>query len=270
MTTQDRRQQLEYTLILFEAESRVPSVVRDIRDIYKHRHFLKQLPFSEGAVAHLAKLIRVALETGQRFRLFDSLKVLKSVVVAGDSSILPPVVVRDLFSIYSALILESREEVQWCLSRLIRDRPLEDHEVTWLVKHWKQSVHIANRLLRYPTRDRQVERWAKERYNAQDIPGRRSEVVALLLHKKIEPFTHENPETLAWAVMQARVSREQKIEWLSTLVPLLSAQHITQFALRLSAPSLITRALDQTEASQQKTPNRRLERTAAKRGRSTA
>mgnify|MGYP001564517642 CR=1 FL=1 len=112
MTTQDRRQQLEYTLLLFEAESRVPSVVRDIRDIYKHRHILKQLPFSEGAVAHLAKLIRVALETGQRFRLFDSLKVLKSVVVAGDSSILPPVVVRDLFSIYSALILESREEVQ--------------------------------------------------------------------------------------------------------------------------------------------------------------
>ena len=211
VTPENRRRQLEYSLMLFEAEQRVPPLIQGVRDIYEHRHILKQLSFSEAIVAHFAKTIRVALETGQRFRQFESLKVLRSAVVAGNGKVLPAIVVCDLFAIYRSLILKSREEIQWCLSRLIKDRELTDTDVKWLVAHWKQSVHITNRLLRYPTRNLLVEKWAKERYGADDVPGRRSEIIALLLHEGIDSIVNEKPDTMAWAIMQARVPRDEKV-----------------------------------------------------------
>jgi len=246
LTPEHRRQLLEYTLLLFDTADRLPMLISNAHDIYEHRHILKQLSFSEAATAYLAKIVRVALENGQRFRLFDTLKVLRTLVVASGGVALPGAVVRDLFAIYRTLILRSREEIQWCLSRLIKDQILEDGELVWLLEYWPESVHVANRLLRYPTRHDLVERWAKERYDAGDLVDRQSEIIALLFPVVgLNAFSSENPETLARAVMYARIPTQQKIAWLLLLVPVLSPQTIADFALRLNAPELIRTALEQ-------------------------
>ena len=84
----------------------------------------------------------------------------------------------DLFSIYQSLILSAREEVQRCLSRLLKDRTLSREAAAWLLGHWSESEHIVNRLLLYPQPTPPIVAWAAERYERGDLPDRRTEGAA--------------------------------------------------------------------------------------------
>jgi hypothetical protein len=85
---EDRRHQLESGLLLFDRR-RLVRRIQDVRDIYQHRYVLKRARFSAAIVGHLAGLIHAALADGVRFRVFDSLKVLRAVLVSGGARPLP-------------------------------------------------------------------------------------------------------------------------------------------------------------------------------------
>lgn len=245
------RSYLEEALTLFEAPDRVPALVPTVRELYVRRHFLKQLPFDEQAIAYLANLVRTALDRSLRFRVFDCLKVLRAVIVKGGDQRLSVTTVRDLFAIYRRLILSAREETQWCLSRLIKGQKLDDADVSWLLSHWDHSEHIVNRLLLYPARHAKIEVWARERYAKRDIRNRQSEIIARLLDSDgLETFHEENAETLAWAVLRSRKTAKDKVRLFSALVPRLQCEMIVDFAIRLEAPGLIHQALDEAQAAQ--------------------
>jgi hypothetical protein len=241
---------LEEALTLFEPPERLPNLVADVREIYSRRHFLKQLPFDEGAIAYLAGVVRRALHSSQRFRVFDCLKVLRAIVVKGNGQRLSPTTVRDLFAIYRRLILSAREEMQWCLSRLVKDQELDDADVSWLLSHWEESEHLVNRLLLYPGRHPAIEAWARERYARAELDDRKSELIARLLEADdLAAFRNEDPETLGWAVFRSRRTIEDKVSLFTTLVPRLQGATIVDFALRLDAPELIREALKEGPAN---------------------
>ena len=199
--SEERAIQLEHGLLLFEPKRLVPRL-RGIRDVFEHRHVLRQAGYSSELVDHIARLIHEALVNRERFRVFDSLKVLRAVVLSGGEQQLPARSVRRLVAIYQKLILDSREEVQWCLSRLLKGQVLDDDAVDWLVQHWVDSVHIVNRLLRYPKVHPRIVKWAKARYRASEVSDRRSEFIAILLSEApTGDFEGEAPEVL---VLQRR------------------------------------------------------------------
>lgn len=111
----EREKELRHGLLLFESEQ-VTLKIDTVRDIFTHRHILKQSRFNIETLNHLAVLIRDGLKAKARFRVFESLRVLRAQVLSA-SERLPNHTVKILFEIYQHLILESREEVQWCLSR---------------------------------------------------------------------------------------------------------------------------------------------------------
>ena len=235
---------LEEALALFEPPEHLPALVPNVREIYARRHSLRQMPFDDRTIAHLAGLIRTALDTSQRFRVFDCLKVLRAIIVKGKGNRLSPGTVRDLFAIYRQLILSAREEMQWCLSRLVKDQELDDVDISWLLSHWEESKHLVNRLLLYPVKHPLIDLWARERYDRAELSDRNSELIARLLEvDNLSAFQNEDPTTLAWAMLRSRRTRECKVAGLATLVADLHCETIIDMAIRLDAPELIRKAL---------------------------
>lgn len=235
---------LARALIFFEPEAEVSSRVPDVRAMWELRYELKRLSYHPAVLSHLARLVRAALTEYRRFRVFDCVKVLRAQVVASEGKKLPSRVVRDLFAIYRQLILAGREELQWALSRLIRDQKLTDGEIAWLVEHWRESDHLVNRLLRYPVPHPNVAAWARQCYAAGLLSDRKSELLALLIPEDgIAPFAKEDPVVLAWALVRLGIPLERKLAHLAALEPRLPAALIADISLRLGDPRLIHRAL---------------------------
>ena len=239
----EREKELRHGLLLFESEQ-VTLKIDTVRDIFTHRHILKQSRFNIETLNHLAVLIRDGLKAKTRFRVFESLRVLRAQVLSA-SERLPNHTVKILFEIYQHLILESREEVQWCLSRLIKDQLLDDESIKWLTDQWDHSVHLVNRLLKYPVPNYRITEWARTRYCNGELADRRSEVIALLLSEDdITNFVNEEHEALGWGILQSHLTQSQKIEYLSSLVNGLSASALVTFAVRLNAPIILRKALE--------------------------
>jgi hypothetical protein len=246
--TENRKIQLEGGMLLFEPR-RLVARLKTVRDVFEYRHVLKQTAFSESLVEHVTRLVHEGLNTRARFRVFDSLRILRALILTGGERQLPSPTVERLVAIYEALIFDSCEEMQWCLSRLLKNQVLSDNTIGWLVDHWANSVHIVNRLLRYPKAHPRIVEWAAARRRCRDLEDRRSELISILLTTApTEAFGNEDPELLGWAIMQSHLSRRAKIKRLSELVADLPAETLITFASRLGAPILLKRAL--------KSPNR--------------
>jgi hypothetical protein len=240
---EQRERELEYGLLLFEP-TRLIKRIRDVGDIYAQRHLLKQVLPSVATITHLTRLIHEAIAAGRRFRVFESLKVLRVLLVSGGPRQLPHATVSRLFGIYQELILDSREEVEWCLSRLIKDQILHDEAVSWLLDHWTESVHVINRLLRYPVQHPRIVKWAEQRYREGDLDDRRSEVIAILLPTwGLNPFLSEKPETLGWAIMQCAAPRIRKIQLIRDVQRIMPSRAVVTYAVRLNAPIILRAAL---------------------------
>ena len=251
-----RQRELECGLLLFESR-RLIARIGCVRDIFEYRHTLKQAVFSGALVEHVTGLVHGALFGGQRFRVFDSLKVLRAVVVAGTERQLPLGAVKRLFAIYQKLILDSREEIQWCLSRLIKEQELEGDAISWLLHHWADSVHVLNRLLRYPVAHPGIVAWARERYQARDLDGRRSEVVAILLPTMgLESFQNEDPEVVGWAIMYSLAPPRRKLQWLKSMAGRIPVNALVTYSVRLNAPVILRVALRELRRPAQRNRSR--------------
>ena len=244
MRNDEESQALRRALVLFEPIEDLCRRITDVRTLWEYRIELRQLPYDPLLLGHLVRLVRTAIENHERFRVFDCLRILRTQVIESDCTRLPESIVRDLFAIYRSRILESREEVQWCLSRLIKSQLLAEDELDWILLNWHRSKHLANRLLLYPTSDSRIQNWALERYRAGDLPGRESEIVAIILPQlRIGALEGLNEETLAWAVMRSSLPERQKLDTLLEIAPRLPAQTAIEIATRMGFADVIHAAL---------------------------
>ena len=244
-STEDR-DLLERSLILFSPVEVFRARINSVQDIWSYRRELKQCGYQPIVLGGCAQLVRAALDAGHRFRSFDTLKVLRSQVIAADGIDIPAEVVRDLFAIYRRLILKSREEVQWTLSRLIKDQQLTDEELDWLIENWESSEHLVNRLLLYPQPNLKVLAWAATRYEEGSLRERMRELVALLFPERgLQAFAGIDPLTLAWGISRAHIERDSKTAALESLIPHLSADTVVKIAMALNAPALVRAALQE-------------------------
>lgn len=238
------RELLERSLFRFNPSETLRVRIHSVRDILTYKSELKQCSYEPIILGDCARLVRAALENRQRFRVLEALKVLRSQVVAAHGVEIPVEIVRDLFAIFRRLILTSREEVQWILSRLVKDRRLTDDEVGWLIDNWKSSTHIVNRLLLYPVPNHNVLAWAEARYEDDSLSERLSELIAVLFPARgLGAFAGVDPLKLAWGIVRTSIEIEDKITAIETIVQHLPAEAIVKIAVKLNAPALIRTAL---------------------------
>lgn len=235
------KDELQRYLMIFEPSELLPQMIGSTRDIYENRSILKRLPCADSTVRHLAQIVLVEIEGGKRFRKTECLKVLRAIVRnSAEAPQFQPETVRLLFRIYQKLIFKVSEEGQWAASVLIKNQLLADGEIQWLIDNYDQSVHLLNRLLLYPVRHPAIVTWAENVYRTGELPGRRTEVIALLIQDDIPSFVDQtHAEPLLRAVSRARISHEHKEALLRTFAVQKSYDTLLDLALRLEMPSLI-------------------------------
>jgi len=151
-----------------------------------------------------------------------------------------PETVRLLFRIYKNLIFRVSEDGQWAASVLIKDQLLTDDEIQWLVKNYKQSVPLLNRLLLYPEHHPAIAAWAGKVYRDRELPDREAEVVALLIQDGIPSYAdRSNTDLILRAVSRARIPDAVKEALLKELSQRENYGTLLDLALGLEMPSLI-------------------------------
>jgi hypothetical protein len=228
---------LEYIrrcIVVTEPEHGLVDLVQTVSDIYEERHILKQLPCSNFTIGHLVRITRDALERGARFRRSEVFKVIRAVIRSDRTFHFSQPVIDDLFAIYQATIFAVKEDVQWCVSTFVKDQFLSDEQISWLIHNYRRSVHIVNRLLKYPKPDSAIRDWARGVYERGELQDRVSEVLSVGYADSLDQFSdREEAEAIAWAVYRAAIADDEKQKLLKKLASRTSAPTVAEIALRL-------------------------------------
>jgi hypothetical protein len=228
-------------LIAFEPEAVLPSLASDIGAVYVNRAFIRMAPCTDYVIGHLARVILAATEQGKRFRKYECLRNIRQIIRGHPClSALSSETVELLFRLYQHYIYSDKEEIQWCVSTYLKDRMLAVHQVLWLTENAASSVHLLNRLLRYPVRDAAIARWAQASLAADQFSDRKAELLALLIEDELPACAAGVPaETVLWAIYYARLPVEEKSRLLRSIMTKEAAESALTIAMRLGLPEVV-------------------------------
>lgn len=223
--------------------------VRTVRDIYENRSFLKQFSGSNDTVSHIANIILAAIRAQDRMRTMDCLKILRGLVRnTTPEEALGPATVHVLFEIYKHYVFDVREELQWCVSSIVKDQLLDDEAIDWLLANENQSEHIVNRLLLFPTAHPKIKEWAKRAYQMKTFHQRQYQVIALLIEKDLPSYVEgEESNTILWAIHKARIPDARKIVLINKYSDLDSVEAIVKIANRMQNKEIMVHLLSKLE-----------------------
>lgn len=253
-------QYIELQLLTYEPEEYVLGEIKTIRDLYEHRTPLKAFIGTDPIVSHIAGIIVAAIDNGIRMRTLDCLKVLRAMVKSGQPTALKPDTVAMLFRIYQQFIFRDNESVQWCVSVILKGKVLSDVAIDWLVQNSSRSEHIVNRLLLYPEPHPKIKEWARRIADEDELPRRRSEVMALLLtQNSADHFARNNDlNTFAWAVFKSHLERQQKIALLGKYSAFETFASMVEIADRLKSPELLRQVLTKLKKEEGQSKKKRV------------
>ena len=249
MSREEAIQALRNRLILSMPADQIMERIHTLRDVYIYRSPLKQITGSDANVAYVAGLIREAIQSRKRFRTLDCLKVLRNLVKNTEiENPLCPGTIKELFNIYKHFIFHRNEDVQWCASVILKDQPLDDNAVEWLLANYKRSKHLVNRLLLYPVHSIKIQRWAKRVYIKKALPDRQSEVLAWLIEDDFPEFvTDEDSNVLVWAVAKSKITHEKKVELINRYSDLRCVEAVIEIADRMESKEILEHLLGKIE-----------------------
>jgi hypothetical protein len=233
-TSDDLLEYVRRCIVVMEPEHGLLDLVQTVGDIYRERHILKQLPCNDFTIGHLVGITRDALDRGARVRRFEVFKVIRAVIRNDQNFCFSQTVIDDLFAIYQATIFAVKEDVRWCVSTFVKDQLLSDEQISWLIQNYRRSVHIVNRLLKYPEANLAIRDWARGVYERGELQDRVSEVLSVGYADTLHQFSdREEAEAIAWAVYRAGIGSIEKETLLKKLASRTSAPTIAEIALRL-------------------------------------
>lgn len=237
---------LELHLLSYEPEQYVLRQIKTVRDVYEHRTPLKTFSGTDRIISHIAQILVDRIEDGKRMRTLDCLKVLRALVKKANPGDLKPETVGKLFRIYQQFIFRDNEDIQWCVSAILKDKPLTDSAIGWLVQNCNRSEHIVNRLLLYPEAHAEIRIWAERVYREDGLSRRRSDLIAVLLTvANADRFAAENDaNAFVWAVFKSRLPMGQKIALLKKYSRFEAFASVVEIADRLESPDLLRHFLN--------------------------
>lgn len=237
-------ERLDLKILTYEPEKFLTRYVRDVRGIYHCRFVVRGFIGSNEIISYIANIIVGAIEAGERMRTLDCLKVLKSLVKQNATSELElqSDTIDKLFRIYQEFIFRDNEEVQWCVSVFLKDRPLSEDAIDWLIDNESKSDHIVNRLLLYPIpSDPKILSWAQKVYEEDALPDRRSEIIAILLSAcdANDLASDNDPNEFLWGVFKSHLPYRDKVALLKKHCCLEAFGSVVDIASRLKSPDIL-------------------------------
>jgi hypothetical protein len=153
--------------------------LQDYKSIITCRHLILQATPDRDILRRLATVTAQQIEGKLRYQKMTMLRLMKR--HRGGPEI-DEETVEKLFFIFRSLNVDAKEEIAWKLPTLVKDLPLADHQIEWLINNFSRSQLIVNRLVRYPLPDRKIYDWSKSRLSQKDLEGRLSELIGIQLN----------------------------------------------------------------------------------------
>ncbi|MFN4327647.1 MAG: hypothetical protein ACK4FF_02120 [Limnobacter sp.] len=228
-------------LVVFEPERVLPVLAPNIRAMHENRAFIRMAPCTDFVIGLLANLVVTTLDSGSRFRTYDSLRTIRQII---RYSATPPqfsLHTADLlFRLYQHYVYSAKEEIRWCVSIYLKDRELPKEQIRWLISQAPRSSHILNRLLRYPTVNEEIAAWARAALRTSQYVDRTSELLGILITDHLPSFAMKMPpETLMWAAYYSRALPRVKAEIVCNAATVASARSALEIGRRLGLVEII-------------------------------
>lgn len=169
----------------------------------------KLIKYAEPDLNILISVLDVVIELLKLKTRFQKLTLLRLIKHHLPSTNIQFETTEKLFFIFQELIIGASEELGWKLTMLIKDIQLSNEQIDWLIANYSDSLHIVNRLLRYPKPDKSITKWAKERLKQNDLNERLSELIALQLNFN-KNFKHKNSLAYVWGIHYSKLDDKVK------------------------------------------------------------
>jgi hypothetical protein len=210
---------LENCLLVFYPDEYVIKQITSTKDMYAYRFTLRNIKFANGSFRHLLTLVTNAVEHNQRLKTYACIKLLRDILQTNTDIELEKDITDKLFYLFQRFVFSANPEVQRHANNLIRGRLLADEQIVWLIENYKKSLHIVNRLLRYPQSNMHITAWAREMYACKELPERTAEVLSILITNDLPAIDPgEDINSILWAIYYSKNTSEIKQELLLHVV----------------------------------------------------
>ena len=220
----------------FEPDTFFPKYLKLLDDVAEHRSRLRGCIYSDFAIEHLSSLLWDTIQRKRRKNLIYGLQAIKWILKnrEGTGTSIDSTTVDRLFELYQHFVFDRLNDIRWCISVILRDKPLRPSQVRWLVEHQAESEHIVNRLLRYPRFDPVIADWARETLQ------RRSELLGRLIVDSLPPEARRlSPPTVLWAIYYSSAPIDVKDKLLVKCTTAGSVDDVIEICLRLNRPTVL-------------------------------
>ncbi|HYT43615.1 MAG TPA: hypothetical protein VEP90_14850 [Methylomirabilota bacterium] len=208
---QEDIKKLEDCLLVFYPDEIVVHVVKSTKDVYEYRYILQEIKYTDVSFRHLLHIITNAVENNKRFRTYACIKLLRDILRTNSNIELEGDITDKLFYLFQHFVFSANSEVQRHANNLIRNRVLADEQIDWLIAHYKQSLHIVNRLLRYPHPNTKISAWAQEIYTNNELTDRTAEVLSIQISNNLSAVSpKEDSNNILWAIYYSKNTSDVK------------------------------------------------------------
>ena len=241
---------LDLELLKIAPATRIVEYIANVDDIYRRRAILKECRWDFESFDYLLSIFARTMEAHLRFlKQADCFKVIRVAIRrAFVGCRFPKPIVDKLFYLYAECVrlntAVNSDIVDW-LSVALKDQVLDRRQVDWLIENVAQDETILNRLLRYPTRDEAIEKWALASMGSDTVEGRESELYGLLINDNIpEALKGKDKDQLAWGIYYSRNDRETKERLLLEIVGKSNYRSVCGIANRLNLPNVVRKTIE--------------------------
>jgi hypothetical protein len=243
MITRDQiiKAQFEYWRI--KPNSIPKRFINDYKTIIQSKQFLKSIDFSEKVLIIIVDIIIEKIRNKRRFRKDTTVSIVRNILRSKPQNIsLKLSTVDKLFEIYQSLVLIANEEICWKLSSFLMDQKLNDEQVNWLINNSDRSVHVLNRLLRYPVKNETVSKWAVDCIDNKKHNDRISELIGKALDYNAE-YKYSNKTQWTWGVYYSSLPIELKENLLVENLNQENFESVIEILLRYGSHKMIKKII---------------------------
>jgi hypothetical protein len=239
-------ERVELALMVFEPAEFFPKYLRTVDDVAEHRHLLEMCDYDDFAIEYLINLVLTKASDSREPNLIHALRLIQWILGNGSVNDPPPPVniVDRLFDLYRHFVFSPHNDIRWCVSAILRGKPLQKDQIRWLIAHHEESGHLVNRLLRYPVFDPLVADWARDMLRTHQFEDRASELLGRLISQTLPPEAEQFPtETLMWAVYYSSAAHSIKQDLLQQYASNEAIRDLIIISIRLQMPTLLKKFL---------------------------
>lgn len=203
---------IKHALLLFYPDRYFFEVYRNDKEILEDLSYIKQLPSHELILSKLITTFllvdRGEIKTSSYIKQ-KLLRTIKTQVKQSKSIGLRIGIRNNIFKIFQKYVFIKTYSDS--VNSILIDIILHKKQVAWLLENNTRNIHILNRILRYPMRQKIISIWAENHYKNQVYFDRPAELLGLFINNPLQSFIQKDEKnTLYWGIYYSKISDNNK------------------------------------------------------------